>query len=143
MDRMGHNLLSAMIGLTFNQPYNFSLMILQDFQTHLGFHARDKRLMLLYPRFLMLIFHHLLPNLPSGVHFQTYAQDPMHKRIFKDCKTTNVAIHVNALPLVHPLLSAIAQEHNYDPETDQTLINIRTGVAQLFGSGDDDDGVPQ
>ncbi|KAJ0533067.1 hypothetical protein HanRHA438_Chr09g0386581 [Helianthus annuus] len=31
MDGMGHNLLSAMIGLTFNQPYNFSLMILRAF----------------------------------------------------------------------------------------------------------------
>ncbi|MFS7904848.1 hypothetical protein Hanom_Chr01g00040871 [Helianthus anomalus] len=58
MHGMGHNLLSAMIGLTFNQPYNFSLMVLQDFQTHLAYRAGDKRLMLLYPQSLTLIFCH-------------------------------------------------------------------------------------
>ncbi|MFS8024831.1 hypothetical protein Hanom_Chr16g01467981 [Helianthus anomalus] len=31
MDDMVHSLLSDMIGLTFNQPFNFSLMILRSF----------------------------------------------------------------------------------------------------------------
>ncbi|KAM0014589.1 hypothetical protein Hdeb2414_s0034g00725511 [Helianthus debilis subsp. tardiflorus] len=56
MDGMGHSLLSDMIGLTFNQPFNFSFMILQSFQSQLGYRANDKRLQLLYPRFLTLVF---------------------------------------------------------------------------------------
>ncbi|MFS8004024.1 hypothetical protein Hanom_Chr13g01220751 [Helianthus anomalus] len=55
MDGMGHSILSGLIGLTFNQPFNFSLIILRSFQTRLGYRANDKRLLLLYPRFLTLL----------------------------------------------------------------------------------------
>ncbi|KAF5797657.1 hypothetical protein HanXRQr2_Chr07g0283231 [Helianthus annuus] len=53
MDGMAHDLLSAMIGLTYNQPYYFSLMIFQAFKHHIGLKENDKRLMILYPRFLL------------------------------------------------------------------------------------------
>ncbi|KAJ0952394.1 hypothetical protein HanPSC8_Chr02g0071721 [Helianthus annuus] len=80
-DTMGHDLLSAMIGLTNNQPYNFSLMILQALKHQIGLKANDKRLMILYPRFLCLIFRHLLPNLSFEGTLPAYAQAPMPIRI--------------------------------------------------------------
>ncbi|KAJ0436056.1 hypothetical protein HanIR_Chr17g0900211 [Helianthus annuus] len=139
MDGMGHNLLSGMIGLTFNQPFNFSLMILQSFQSQLGFRANDKRLQLLYPRFLTLIFRHLLPNLPFGDHLPAYALTPMHRHIFKDCRNPKETVHASVLPVDHPLLGAMVQEVGYNPESDQTWIDIRNGVTQLFDA--DVDGV--
>ncbi|MFS7952994.1 hypothetical protein Hanom_Chr07g00613441 [Helianthus anomalus] len=142
MDGMGHSLLSGMICLTFNQPFNFSLMILQSFRSQLGFCANDKRLQLLYPHFLTLIFRHLLPNLPFGDHLPAYALTPMHRRIFKDCRNPKETVHATALLVVHPLLGAMVQEVGYNPESDQTWINIRNGVAQLFDA-DVDVAVPR
>ncbi|KAJ0578199.1 hypothetical protein HanOQP8_Chr05g0199281 [Helianthus annuus] len=139
MDGMGHNLLSGMIGLTFNQPFNFSLMILQSFQSQFGFRANDKRLQLLYPRFLTLIFRHLLSNLTFGDHFPAYALTPMHRRIFKDCRNPKETVHASILPVDHPLLGAMVQEVGYNSESDQTWIDIRNGVTQLFDA--DVDGV--
>ncbi|KAJ0669283.1 hypothetical protein HanPI659440_Chr17g0699321 [Helianthus annuus] len=142
MDGMGHSLLSGMIDLTFNQPFNFSLMILQWFQSQLGYRANDKRLQLLYPRFLTLIFNHLLLNLPFGDHLPAYALTPMHRRFFKDCRNPKETVHATALPVVHPLLGAMIQEVGYNPESDQPWIKIRNGVAQLFDA-DVDVIVPQ
>ncbi|MFS7952977.1 hypothetical protein Hanom_Chr07g00613261 [Helianthus anomalus] len=110
MDGMGHNLLLGLIGLTFNQPFNFSLMILQSFQSKLGYRANDKRLQLLYPSFLTLIFCHLFPNLPFGDHLPAYALTLMHRHIFKDCRNPKETVHATSLPVVHPLLGAMAQE---------------------------------
>ncbi|KAJ0892033.1 hypothetical protein HanPSC8_Chr09g0361091 [Helianthus annuus] len=62
----------------------------------------------------------------------------MHRRILKDCKVANASVHVDALPVPHPLLGAIVQEQNYNPDTDPTWIGIRNGVEELFGAGDDD-----
>ncbi|KAJ0800708.1 hypothetical protein HanPI659440_Chr03g0106701 [Helianthus annuus] len=107
MDGMGHSLLLGMIGLTFNQPFNFSLMILQSFQSKLGYRANDKRLQLLYPRFLTLIFGYLLPNLPFDDNLPAYALTPMHRHILKDCKNHKETVHVTILPIVHPLLGAM------------------------------------
>ncbi|MFS7910895.1 hypothetical protein Hanom_Chr02g00111541 [Helianthus anomalus] len=55
-DGMSHNLLSAMIGLTFNQPYNVARMIFQALKAQLDYVVNDPRRLLLYPRFLMIIF---------------------------------------------------------------------------------------
>ncbi|MFS8024823.1 hypothetical protein Hanom_Chr16g01467901 [Helianthus anomalus] len=55
--------------------------------------------MSLYPRFLTLIFRHLLPNLPFDDHTSAYIQTPMHRRIFKDCRTPKETIHGNVFPL--------------------------------------------
>ncbi|KAJ0711512.1 hypothetical protein HanOQP8_Chr09g0324661 [Helianthus annuus] len=137
IDGMGHSLLSGMIGLTFNQPFNFSLMILQSFQSQLGYRANDRQLQLLYPRFLTLIFRHILPNLPFGDHFPAYALTPMHKRIFKVCRNPKETVHATTLLVVHPLLGAMVQEVGYNLESDQTWINIRNGVAQLFDANVD------
>ncbi|MFS8003200.1 hypothetical protein Hanom_Chr13g01211081 [Helianthus anomalus] len=81
-------------------------MILRAFQSHLAYRAGDKRLMLLYQRFLMLIFRHLYPNLPFGIHFQADAHDPIYKRILKDCRVANKSVHADALHVPHPLLGS-------------------------------------
>ncbi|MFS7931295.1 hypothetical protein Hanom_Chr04g00354311 [Helianthus anomalus] len=104
-------------------------MILQSFQSQLGFRVNDKRLQLLYPRFLTLIFRHLLPNLPFGDHFPAYVLTQMHRRIFKDCRNPKETVHATALPVVHPLLGAMVQEVGYSLKSDQTWINIRNGPA--------------
>ncbi|KAJ0702170.1 hypothetical protein HanPI659440_Chr14g0526351 [Helianthus annuus] len=118
MDSMGHSLLSDMIGLTFNQPFNFSFMILQSFQSQLGYRANNKRLQLLYPRFLTLVFHHLLLNLPFGYHLPAYALTPMHRRIFKDWRNYKETVDAIVLHVVHPLIGAMVQEDGYSPESD-------------------------
>ncbi|MFS8024830.1 hypothetical protein Hanom_Chr16g01467971 [Helianthus anomalus] len=64
--------------------------------------------MSLYPRFLTLIFRHLLPNLQFDDHTPAYIQTPMHRRIFKDCRTPKETIHGNVFPVFHLLLGAMA-----------------------------------
>ncbi|KAM0044485.1 hypothetical protein Hdeb2414_s0010g00353861 [Helianthus debilis subsp. tardiflorus] len=76
-DTMSNDLVSGMIGLPYNQPYNFSLMIFQALKQQIGLKANDKRLMLLYPRFLCIIFRHLLPNLSFEGTLLAYGLTPM------------------------------------------------------------------
>ncbi|KAJ0538225.1 hypothetical protein HanHA300_Chr08g0272561 [Helianthus annuus] len=102
-------------------------MILRSFQSQLGYRANDKWLQLLYPRFLTLVFRHLLPNLPFGDHLPAYTLTPMHRHIFKDCRSPKEIVHATVLPVVHPLLGAMVQEDGYNPESDQTWIDIRNG----------------
>ncbi|KAF5788240.1 hypothetical protein HanXRQr2_Chr10g0461821 [Helianthus annuus] len=130
-DTMGHDLLSAMIGLTYNQPYNFSLMILQAYKHQIGLKANDKRLMILYPRFLSLIIRHLLPNLSFDASLPAYAQAPMPIRIFTDCARVNESKRTDARPVTTPLRGAIIQG-NYNSENDPNWLNIRSGVDQIF-----------
>ncbi|XP_035840472.1 uncharacterized protein LOC118487601 [Helianthus annuus] len=134
MDGMAHDLLSAMIGLTYNQPYSFSLMIFQAYKHQIGLKENDKRLMILYPRFHSLIIRHLLPNLSFDVSLPAYAQAPMHTRIFTDCAKVNVSKRTDARPVTTPLHGAIVQE-NYNLENDPIWINIRNGVDQIFSGG--------
>ncbi|KAF5794604.1 hypothetical protein HanRHA438_Chr08g0341181 [Helianthus annuus] len=117
-------------------------MILRLFQSQLGYRANDKWLQLLYPRFLTLVFRHLLPNLPFGDHLPAYTLTPMHRHIFKDCRSPKEIVHATVLSVVHPLHGAMVQEDGYNPESDQTWIDIRNGVAQLFDA-DVDVVVPQ
>ncbi|KAM0049315.1 hypothetical protein Hdeb2414_s0008g00284561 [Helianthus debilis subsp. tardiflorus] len=84
MDTMAHDPLSTMIGLTYNQPYNLSLMIFQAYKHQISLKANDKQLMNLYPRFLSLINRHLLPNLSFDISLLAYAQAPMYIRIVTD-----------------------------------------------------------
>ena len=62
-DIMGLRLQSAMAALVYNKPFSFSQMFMDEFiqQIHTG--GRER--FLLYPRFLMMIIQHLLPNLPA------------------------------------------------------------------------------
>ncbi|KAJ0783502.1 hypothetical protein HanLR1_Chr01g0021031 [Helianthus annuus] len=139
MDGMGHKLLSAMIGLTFNQPYNFARMILRALQTQISYEAGNAKLMLLYPRFLMLIFKHLIPNIPIHEGLPQLVQTPMTRRIFTHCRNVKPSVHSNALPEIRPMLGAILHAEDYNLAADQTWIEITAGVNQLFGRivGDD------
>ncbi|KAJ0735892.1 hypothetical protein HanPI659440_Chr11g0437451 [Helianthus annuus] len=130
-DTMGHDLLSAMIGSTYNQPYNFSLMILQALKHQIGLKENDKRLLIMYPRFLCLIFRHLLPNLSFEGTLPAYAQAPMPIRIFTDCARVNESKRTDARPVTTPLRGAILQG-NYNPEIDPNWLNFRSGVDQIF-----------
>ncbi|KAJ0578634.1 hypothetical protein HanIR_Chr05g0250141 [Helianthus annuus] len=133
-DTMGHDLLSAMIGLTYNQPYNFSLMILQALKHQIGLKANDKRLLILYPRFLCLIFRHLLPNLSFEGTLPAYAQAAMPIRIFTDCARVNESKRTDSRPVTTPLCGAILQG-NYNPDHDPNWLNSRSGVDQIFAGG--------
>ncbi|KAJ0623044.1 hypothetical protein HanIR_Chr01g0027391 [Helianthus annuus] len=139
MDGMGHKLLSAMIGLTFNQPYNFARMILRALQTQISYEAGNAKLMLLYPRFLMLIFKHLIPNIPIHEGLPQLVQTPMTRRIFTHCRNVKPSVHSNALPEIRPMLGAILQAEDYNLAADQTWIEITAGVNQLFGAREHDD----
>ncbi|KAJ0681757.1 hypothetical protein HanPI659440_Chr16g0639671 [Helianthus annuus] len=130
-DTMGNDLVSGMIGLTYNQPYNFSLMILQALKHQIGLKANDKRLMILYPRFLCLIFRHLLPNLSFEGTLPAYALAPMPSRIFTDCAKVNKSTRTDARPVPTPLCGVILQD-NYNPEIDSKWLNIRDGIDQIL-----------
>ncbi|KAJ0519765.1 putative protein kinase CAMK-OST1L family [Helianthus annuus] len=130
-DTMGNDLVSGMIGLTYNQPYNFSLMIFQAFKHQIGLKANDKRLMILYPRFLCLIFRHLLLNLSFEGTLPAYALAPMPKRIFTDCAKVNESKRTDARPVTTSLCGVILQD-NYNPEADLQWLNIREGIDQIF-----------
>ncbi|KAM0028940.1 hypothetical protein Hdeb2414_s0018g00520041 [Helianthus debilis subsp. tardiflorus] len=116
-DTMSNDLVSGMIGLPYNQPYNFSLMIFQALKHQIGLKANDKRLMILYPRFLCLIFRHLLPNLSFEGTLPAYALAPMANRIFTDFPTS--------------LCGTILQD-NYNPEADLQWLNIIDGIDHIF-----------
>ncbi|MFS8022156.1 hypothetical protein Hanom_Chr16g01436191 [Helianthus anomalus] len=128
MDGMANDLLSAMIGLTYNQLYNFSLMIFQAFKHQIGLKENDKRLMILYPCFLSLIIRNLFPNLQFDINLPAHAQAPMHTRIFTKCAKVNVSKKTEVRPVTTPLLGVIVQE-NHIPENDPIWLNIRNGVA--------------
>ncbi|KAJ0616767.1 hypothetical protein HanIR_Chr02g0094151 [Helianthus annuus] len=130
-DTMSNDLVSGMIGLPYNQPYNFSLMIFQALKQQIGLKANDKRLMLLYPRFLCIIFRHLLPNLSFEGTLLAYGGKPMGNRIFKDCAKINESKRTDARPVLTPLCGAILHD-NYNPEADLQWLNIRDGLDHLF-----------
>ncbi|KAJ0540624.1 hypothetical protein HanRHA438_Chr09g0375081 [Helianthus annuus] len=130
-DTMSNDLVSGMIGLPYNQPYNFSLMIFQALKHQIGLKANDKRLMILYPRFLCLIFRHLLPNLSFEGTLPAYALAPMPNRIFTDCAKVNGSKRTDARPVPTSLCGAILQD-NYNPEADLQWLNIRDGIDHIF-----------
>ncbi|KAJ0538415.1 hypothetical protein HanRHA438_Chr08g0343981 [Helianthus annuus] len=130
-DTMSNDLVSGMIGLPYNQPYNFSLMIFQALKQQIGLKANDKRLMLLYPRFLCIIFRHLLPNLSFEGTLLAYGLKPMGNRIFKDCTKINKSTRTDARPVLTPLCGAILQD-NYNPESELQWLNIRDGLDHIF-----------
>ncbi|KAJ0790349.1 hypothetical protein HanPI659440_Chr05g0214451 [Helianthus annuus] len=130
-DTMINDLVSGMIGLPYNQPYNFSLMIFQALKQQIGLKANDKRLMILYPRFLCLIFRHLLPNLSFEGTLPAYALAPMANRIFTDCAKVNGSKRTDARPVPTSLCGAILQD-NYNPEADLQWLNIRDGIDHIF-----------
>ncbi|KAM0066376.1 hypothetical protein Hdeb2414_s0002g00048301 [Helianthus debilis subsp. tardiflorus] len=130
-DTMSNDLVSGMIGLPYNQPYNFSLMIFQALKQQVGLKANDKRLMLLYPRFLCIIFRLLLPNLSFEGTLLAYGLSPMGNRIFKDCMNINKSTRTDARPVLTPLCGAILQD-NYNPESDLKWLSIRDGLDHIF-----------
>ncbi|KAJ0733711.1 hypothetical protein HanPI659440_Chr11g0411381 [Helianthus annuus] len=87
--------------------------------------------MILYPRFLCLIFRHLLPNLSFEGTLPAYAQAPMPIRIFTDCARVNESKRTDARPVTTPLCGAIPQG-NYNPEIDPYWLDIKSGVDQIF-----------
>ncbi|KAM0047213.1 hypothetical protein Hdeb2414_s0009g00325831 [Helianthus debilis subsp. tardiflorus] len=130
-DTMSNDLVSGVIGLTYNQPYNFSLMFFQALKQQIGLKANDKRLMIFYPRFLCLIFRHLLPNLSFEGTLPAYALAPMAIRIFTDCAKVNGSKRTDARPVPTSLCGAILQD-NYNPEADLQWLNIRDGIDHIF-----------
>ncbi|KAJ0865249.1 hypothetical protein HanRHA438_Chr12g0538511 [Helianthus annuus] len=130
-DTMSNDLVSGMIGLPYNQPYNFSLMIFQALKQQIGLKANDRRLMILYPRFLCLIFRHLLSNLSFEGTLLAYVLTPMANRIFKDYAKVNGSKRTDARPVPTPLCGAILQD-NYNPEADLQWLSIRDGIDHIF-----------
>ncbi|KAM0014620.1 hypothetical protein Hdeb2414_s0034g00725871 [Helianthus debilis subsp. tardiflorus] len=130
-DGMSHNLLSAMIGLTFNRPYNFARMILQALKTQLDYVVDDPHLLLLYPRFLMIIFRHLIPNLPITNGLQQLVLQRMSRRVFVDFRTANPSVRSPRLSELRPMLGAIMVD-DYSPANDAIWNEISTCVNQLF-----------
>ncbi|MFS8006428.1 hypothetical protein Hanom_Chr14g01249061 [Helianthus anomalus] len=130
-DGMSHNLLSAMIGLTFSQPYNFARMILQALKTQLDYAVDDPCLLLLYPRFLMIIFRHLIPNLPITNGLQQLVLQRMCRRVFIDFRTANTSVRLPQLSELRPMLGAIVVD-DYSPANDAVWNEISTSVNQLF-----------
>ncbi|KAM0003053.1 hypothetical protein Hdeb2414_s0002g00058651 [Helianthus debilis subsp. tardiflorus] len=140
MDGMGHNLLLVMIGLTFNQPYNFARMIFQALQAQIGYEEGDSRLMMQYPWFLVIIYRHLISDLPIHEGLAPQVLIAIGRCIFSDCRNVKASIHSPRLSKLRLMMGAILGE-NYNLENDQTWINIYVGVNQIFGAGEDEDGV--
>ena len=62
-DVIGPRLQSAMAALVYNKPYSFSQFFMDEFVQQIQ--ARGRERFLLYPRFIMMLIHYLLPNLPA------------------------------------------------------------------------------
>ncbi|MFS7968635.1 hypothetical protein Hanom_Chr09g00799921 [Helianthus anomalus] len=137
-DDMSHNLLLAMIGLTFNQPYNFTQMILKALKSKLNYVAGDPHLLMLYSRFLMIIFRHLVSDLPINDGLPKLVLQRMTRRIFVDCRNVKAFVRSPRLPEIRPMLVAIVVD-DYNLATDAVWNEIFVGINQLCGIDEDDD----
>ena len=114
-----HNVLGE-AALVYNKPYSFSQYIMDEFAQQINARGRDR--FLLYPRFLMMVIQHLLPNLPP---LQNLVQvSSIDKMTYTDCVNHNARRPVEERPretvlfghLVNPNYIALANENFLDDE---------------------------
>ncbi|MFS7997374.1 hypothetical protein Hanom_Chr12g01141031 [Helianthus anomalus] len=92
--------------------------------------------MMLYPRFLMIIFRHHIPNILIHKGLSPLVLTPIGRRIFGDCRNVKASVQSTRLPELRPMLGAILVE-DYNLANDQTRGEVFAG---LFGASDDEDG---
>ena len=116
-DIMGPRLQSAMAALVYNKPFSFSQMFMDEFIQQI--HTGGREHFLLYPRFLMMIIQHLLPNLPALPNLvQVSAIDRM---IYTDCVHHNVRRPIEERPLETALFGHLVNPNYIPPANDQFL----------------------
>ena len=62
-DNFGAKLQSAMLSLVYNRPFSFSRFFFDEMVKQIDAAPRER--FLIYPRFVMMILNHILPNLPA------------------------------------------------------------------------------
>ena len=116
-DIMGPRLQSAMAALVYNKPYSFSQFFMDEFiqQTQVG--GRERFLM--YPRFIMMIIQHLLPNLPA---LPNVVQVPaIGRRLYTDCQHHNVRRPIAERPMETTLFGHLVNPNYIPPANDHFL----------------------
>lgn len=86
LDGMGQSLQSAMVALTFNQPFNFSAYVFQAIKANAlasPILSTNVIKFLLFPRFLQLMLNTQIQNVSTNG--QPLRVTQMLKRTFKDC----------------------------------------------------------
>ena len=106
-DAMNARLQSLMIALVYNKPYSISRYLFHELCQQIDGVQRDK--FLLYPRFVMLIISHLLPDLPQLDN--TVLVSVIDRRIFADCRAIKGNRPADQQPHETPLFG-----HLVDPE---------------------------
>ena len=116
-DIMGLRLQSAMAALVYNKSFIFSRYFMNEFVKQI--HAGGRERFLLYPRFVMMLIQHLLPNLPALPNLaQVSAID---RRLYTDCQHHNVRRPVAERPRETALLGHLVNPNYIPPPNDHFL----------------------
>ncbi|MFS8024784.1 hypothetical protein Hanom_Chr16g01467491 [Helianthus anomalus] len=70
--------------------------------------------MMLYPRFLMIIFRHLIPDLPIHEGLAPHVLKATGKRIFSDCRNVKASVHSPRFPELRPMLGIFGAREDED-----------------------------
>ncbi|KAM0012791.1 hypothetical protein Hdeb2414_s0008g00285411 [Helianthus debilis subsp. tardiflorus] len=127
---MAHNLLSTMIGLTFNQWYSFARVVFQALEAYIGYEEGDSRLMMLYPRFLTIVFRHLVPDLPIHEGLAPHVLKATGRRIFSDCRNAKAPVHSPRLPELRPMLGIFGAGEDEDEDGAAPVVLQQPAVVQ-------------
>ncbi|MDV3153309.1 MAG: hypothetical protein Q8755_02940, partial [Candidatus Phytoplasma australasiaticum] len=92
-----------MISLVYNKPFSFSQFLMYEIDRQSR--AEGPSRFVQYPRFIMMILRHMLPNLP---HDQPVVfVNAVDKRILADCRTNNVRRPVEERPVETAMFGAV------------------------------------
>ena len=106
-----------MAALVYNKPYSFSQYIMDELTQQINAGGRER--FLLYPRFLMMITQHILPNLPP--HQNLVQVSSIERRTYTDCMHHNSRRPVEERPQETVLFGHIVNPNYIAPEDDNFL----------------------
>ena len=116
-DVMGPRLQSAMAALVYNKPFSFSQFFMDEFVQQI--HAGGRERFSLYPRFIMILIQHLLPNLQALPNLvQVSAID---RRLYADCQHHNSIGPLADRPIETPLFGHLVNPNYLPPPNDDFL----------------------
>ena len=93
-DNMGAKLQSTMLSLAYNKPFCFSRFFFDEMVKQID--APDRERFLLYPRFVIMILNHLLPDLLALP--QVVQVSIVDRRIYSDCMHYNIRWPIHERP---------------------------------------------
>ena len=107
----------AMAALVYNKPFSFSQYFMDEFIQQI--HTRGRECFLLYPRFVMMIIQHLLPNLPALPNLVHVSA--IDRRIWTDCVHHNVRRPIEERPQETTLFRHLVNPNYIPPANDNFL----------------------